>query len=102
MSVSRLDEQDTLSEVEHDSVVNNVQSGSIYSLNSSHGVVIDLVVSSDLSVIVFTHAQNTIVLVLLNFVKSDKSIAALVIDGLCNDAILIVIAQSVHQNVGLG
>ena len=102
MPVCTFNQQDALCEVEHDRVVDYGEDGRVDGFDASHSVVVDFVVPADLRVIVFTLTQDAIVLVFLNFVERDKCIAAFVLYGLRENTIFIVVAERVHQNVGLG
>jgi len=96
MAVSAFDQEDSLCEVEHDCVVDDGEDGGVDGFDTGHRVVVDFVVSADLSVIVLSLTQDSIVLVFLNFVERDKCIAAFVRDGLRENAIFIVVAERVH------
>ncbi len=52
--------------------------------------------------VVLSLAQDAIVLVLFYFVECDKSIAAFALQRLCEDPILVIMTERVHENVRLG
>ena len=102
MPVCTFNQEDALCEVEHDGVVDDGQDGRVDGFDAGHSVVVNFVVSADLSMIILTLTQDSIVLVFLDFVERDKRIASFVRYGLRENTIFIVVAERVHQNVRLG
>lgn len=101
MCIGRLNEQNTLPKVQHDRILDDRQYRAIDCLDSSHRVIVNLDVSLDSCMVVLTLAQYTILFILLNLVESDQSITTLIFDSFCEDAVLIVAAKCVHQDMGL-
>ena len=101
MGIGRLNQKNSLSEVQHDLVVNDAKDSAIDGLNTRHGVVTDLEVPTNLCMVVLSLAEDPIVLVLLDLVECDQCIAAFALQCLCEDSVFIVLAERVHQDVWL-
>ena len=52
--------------------------------------------------IVLALAQNTVHFILLYLIESDQSVAALLLDCLCEDSIFVITTECVHEDVRLG
>ena len=96
MRVGRLHEQDALSKVQHDRVVDDREDGTVHCFDACHRVVVNLDISLDARMIVLTLAQYAILLILLDLIESDQGVAALIFYRLREDSILVVPAKSVH------
>ena len=88
-------------EIEHDCVINDSKYSSIDSLDARHRVTVDLVVATDLRVIVLALAQDAIVLVPLNLVECDLGVATQTFERLSKDTILIILTERVHEDLWL-
>ena len=96
MRVGRLYEQDALSKVQHDRIVDDREDSTVHCFDACHWVVVNLDISLDACMIVLTLAQYAILLILLNLIESDQGIAALIFYRFSEDAVLVVAAKSVH------
>ena len=102
VGVRRLNEQNTLSEVQHNRIVNDLQHCPIDCLHSGHRVRRDLLVAANLREVALTDAEDAVVLVLLDLVEHNVGVAAQALVGLSEDAVFVVVAEGVHEDVGLG
>lgn len=51
--------------------------------------------------IVFSLTENSVVLILLNLIEGDQGVASLALQSFSEDTVLVILRESVHQNVRL-